>query len=46
VLPNLKCHKEDKVFFDEEGAKVSSRKTVETYFWPGICYLLNLQNGF
>jgi len=34
------------IFFDEEGAKFSSGKTVGTGFWSGICYLLNLPNGW
>jgi len=32
--------------FDEEGVKFSSRKSVGTGFWSGICYLLNLPNGW
>jgi len=38
VLPNLKRFEQDKLRF-------SSPKTVET-FLSGICYLLNLPNGF
>jgi len=32
VLPNLKCLEEDKLFHDEEVVRVSSPKTVETFF--------------
>jgi len=46
VLPNIKRQKEGKEFFDEEGAQLSSLKTVGTSIWPEICYLLNLPNGF
>ena len=45
-VAQFKDHKEDKEFFDEEGVTFSSRKTVATYFCSGICYLLNLPNGF
>jgi len=45
VLPNLKRLEEDKLFYDEEVVRVSSPKIVETFF-PGICYQLNLPNGF
>ena len=52
-MPGCPCvaqsnrQKEGKEFFDEkEGVKFSSLKTVGTSIWPGICYLLNLPNGF
>jgi len=32
VLPNLKRLEEDKLFYDEEVVRVSSPKTVETFF--------------
>jgi len=49
MFPNLKCHKEDKVFFDEEGVSVFISKNC----WNMIlvrnllvtnCYLLSLPN--
>jgi len=46
VVPNEQCHKEDKYIFDEEGVKFSSWKSVGAGFWAGICYLLNLRNGW
>jgi len=45
VLPILKRFEEYKLFYDEEDARFSSPKTVETLL-PGICYLLNLPNVF
>jgi len=45
ILPNLKRLEEDKLFYNEEDVRFSSPKTVETFF-PGICCLLNLPNGF
>jgi len=32
VLPNLKRYEEDKLFYDEEDVRLSSPKTVETFF--------------
>jgi len=32
ILPNLKCFDEDKLFYDEEDVRFSSRQTVETLF--------------
>jgi len=46
VLPHIKRQKEGKEFFDEEGVQSSYLKTAGTSIWPGICYLLNLPNGF
>ena len=46
MLPNIKRQKVRKEFFDEEGEKFSPLKMVGTNIWPGICYLLNLLNGF
>ena len=44
VLPNLKRFKEDKLFYDKD-VRFSSPKTIDT-FLLGICYQLNLPNGF
>jgi len=48
VLPNIiiKRLKEGKSFFDEEGVKVFITKNGWNKYWPRICYLLNLLNGF
>jgi len=32
--------KKTSIFFDEEGVKFSSWKSVGTGFWSGVCYLL------
>jgi len=37
--------KKTSIFFDE-GVKFSSWKSVGTGFWSGICYQLNLLNGW
>jgi len=42
VLPNKKVNN----FVMKKVQKFSSLKIVGTNIWPGICYLLNLQNGF
>jgi len=34
------------ICFHEEGVKFSSLKTLRIGFWSGICYLLNLPNGW
>jgi len=48
VLPISNRHQEDKAHFDEQGENLQrlSPKTVHTIFSSGICYLLNLLNGF
>jgi len=40
-----KLFHEDKLFHDEEDERFSSPKIVETFF-PGICYQIDLPNGF
>jgi len=45
VLPNLKRLEEDKLFYNEEVVRFSSPKLLK-HFLPGICYRLNLPNGF
>jgi len=46
-FPNLKRLEEDKLFYDEEGIQqgFNLQKLLE-HFLPGICYQLNLPNGF
>jgi len=46
ALSNIKRQKEGKESFDE-GVSVNifiSKNCWNKYFWPGICYLLNLLN--
>jgi len=38
--------KKRSIFFDEEDVKVFVLKNCWTRFWSGICYLLNLPNGW
>jgi len=45
VLPNLKRLEEDKLFYNEAVVRFSSPKLLK-HFLPGICYQLNLPNGF
>jgi len=42
---NCRRFEEDKLFYHEKNVRFSSPKSVETFF-PGICYLINLPNGF
>jgi len=46
VLPNINRQKEGKEFLMKKVQKFPSLKIVGTNIWPGICYLLNLLNGF
>jgi len=46
LKPSGKLKKEDKYNFDEEGVKFSSWKSIGTGLWSGICFLLNLRNGW
>jgi len=46
MVPNFKCRKEDNVYFDDKGVNVFISKNCCNMFQSGICYMLNVPNGF